>query len=243
MGPAAYGTAMGVGRRTRKENVVAKRSLVVVESPTKVKTIQKYLDSSFVVKASMGHVRDLPKSQLGVDPKKGFKPKYVVSPSKKKVLDELKKAAMKVDTLYVATDPDREGEAIGWHLAQELDVDKKNVYRIAFNEITERAVKAAFTKPGRIDLKKVDAQQARRVLDRLVGYSLSPLLWDKIRRGLSAGRVQSVAVRLIVDREREIQAFVPVEYWTLHARLKATVPPEFTATLREVDGEKAALGN
>src|SRR5437879_847253 len=241
MGPAAYGTALGLGRRTRKENVVAKRSLVVVESPTKVKTIQKYLNSSFIVKASMGHVRDLPKSQLGVDPKKGFKPKYVVSPGKKKVLDELKKAATKADTLYGATDPDREGEAIGWHLAQELDVDKKNVYRIAFNEITERAVKAAFTKPGRIDLKKVDAQQARRVLDRLVGYSLSPLLWDKIRRGLSAGRVQSVAVRLIVDREREIQAFVPVEYWTLHARLKATLPPEFTASLREVDGEKAAL--
>src|SRR6059058_2547601 len=243
MGPAAYGTALGLGRRTRKESVVAKRSLVVVESPTKVKTIQKYLDSSFVVKASMGHVRDLPKSQLGVDPKKGFKPKYVVSPSKKKVLDEMKKAALKADALYVATDPDREGEAIGWHLAQELDVDKKNVYRIAFNEITERAVKAAFAKPGRIDVRKVDAQQARRVLDRLVGYKLSPLLWDKVQRGLSAGRVQSVAVRLIVDREREIQAFVPVEYWSLHARLAAKLPPEFVATLKEVDGEKVSLAD
>jgi DNA topoisomerase-1 len=189
----------------------------------------------------MGHIRDLPKSQLGVDPKKNFKPKYVVSPTKKKVLEELKKAAEKADALYVATDPDREGEAIGWHLAQELPFDKKKVFRITFNEITERAVKAAFTKPGRIDLKKVDAQQARRVLDRLVGYSLSPLLWDKIQRGLSAGRVQSVAVRLIVDREREIQAFVPVEYWSLHARLKAALPPEFTATLREVAGERAAL--
>ncbi|MEK7387257.1 MAG: type I DNA topoisomerase, partial [candidate division NC10 bacterium] len=172
---------------------------------------------------------------------KGFKPKYVVSPGKKKVLDELKKAAEKVDTLYVATDPDREGEAIGWHLAQELDVDKKNVYRITFNEITERAVKAAFARPGKIDLKKVDAQQARRVLDRLVGYSLSPLLWEKVQRGLSAGRVQSVAVRLIVDREREIQAFVPVEYWSLHARLAAKLPPEFVATLKEVAGEKASL--
>jgi DNA topoisomerase I len=220
---------------------VAKRPLVVVESPTKVKTIAKYLDGKYVVKASMGHVRDLPKSQLGVDPKKNFKPKYVVTPTKQKVLDDLVKAAEKADTLYVATDPDREGEAIGWHLAQELPIQKKNVFRITFNEITERAVKAAFTKPGRIDLKKVDAQQARRVLDRLVGYSLSPLLWDKIQRGLSAGRVQSVAVRLIVDREREIQAFVPVEYWSLHARLKATLPPEFTATLREVAGEKAAL--
>ena len=220
---------------------MAKRGLVVVESPTKVKTIAKYLDGKYVVKASMGHVRDLPKSQLGVDPKKNFKPKYVVTPAKKKVLDDLVKAAEKADTLYVATDPDREGEAIGWHLAQELPIDKKKVFRITFNEITERAVKAAFTNPGRIDIKKVDAQQARRVLDRLVGYNLSPLLWKKIRRGLSAGRVQSVAVRLIVDREREIQAFVPIEYWTLHARLTAKVPPEFTATLREIDGEKASL--
>jgi DNA topoisomerase I len=222
---------------------VAKRSLVVVESPTKVKTIQKYLDGKFIVKASMGHVRDLPKSQLGVDPKKNFKPKYVISPAKQKVLEDLKKAAEKSEALYVATDPDREGEAIGWHLAQELAVDKKKVYRITFNEITERAVKAAFTKPGKIDMHKVDAQQARRVLDRLVGYSLSPLLWDKVQRGLSAGRVQSVAVRLIVDREREIQAFVPVEYWSLHARLSARRPPEFEATLREIAGEKAALTN
>src|SRR5262249_49163449 len=189
----------------------------------------------------MGHVRDLPKSQLGVDPKKNFKPKYVVSPAKKKILDDLKKAAEKVEALYVATDPDREGEAIGWHLAEELDVAKKNVYRITFNEITERAVKAAFTQPGKIDLKKVDAQQARRVLDRLVGYSLSPLLWEKVQRGLSAGRVQSVAVRLITEREREIKAFVPVEYWSLHARLKAANPPEFVATLREVAGHKAEL--
>src|SRR5262245_61458845 len=217
------------------------RGLVVVESPTKVKTIQRYLDGKFVVKASMGHVRDLPKSQLGVDPKKNFKPKYVVSPTKKKVLDELKKAAEKADALYVATDPDREGEAIGWHLSQELPVDKKKVYRITFNEITERAVKSAFQQPGKIDIKKVDAQQARRVLDRLVGYKLSPLLWDKLRRGLSAGRVQSVAVRLIVDREREIQAFQPTEYWSLHARLQAHRPPEFVATLREVDGEKPSL--
>jgi DNA topoisomerase-1 len=222
---------------------VAKRSLVIVESPTKVKTIQKYLDGKYVVKASMGHVRDLPKSQLGVDPKKNFKPKYVVSPSKKKVLDELKKAAEKADTLYVATDPDREGEAIGWHLAQELPFDKKRIFRITFNEITERAVRAAFTRPGKIDVKKVDAQQARRVLDRLVGYSLSPLLWEKVQRGLSAGRVQSVAVRLIVDREREIQAFVPVEYWSLHANLHGPRPPDFEATLKEVNGEKASLAD
>ena len=220
---------------------MAKRPLVVVESPTKVKTIQKYLDGKYVVKASMGHVRDLPKSKLGVDPKRGFKPQYVISPSKKKILDELKKAAEKADTLYVATDPDREGEAIGWHLAQELPFAKKNVYRITFNEITERAVKAAFDRPGKIDLKKVDAQQARRVLDRLVGYSLSPLLWEKVQRGLSAGRVQSVAVRLIVDREREVQAFVPQEHWSVHARLGAKLPPEFTATLREIEGERVEV--
>src|SRR2546422_791620 len=191
----------------------------------------------------MGHVRDLPKSALGVDPKKGFKPKYVVASGKKKVLDDLKKAAERAEVLYVATDPDREGEAIGWHLAQELPFDKKNIYRVTFNEITERAVKSAFLQPGKIELKKVDAQQARRILDRLVGYSLSPLLWEKVQRGLSAGRVQSVAVRLIVDREREIQAFQPVEYWSLHARLEAKRPPAFVAALREYAGEKADLRN
>ncbi|MEK7364352.1 MAG: type I DNA topoisomerase, partial [candidate division NC10 bacterium] len=220
---------------------MAKRSLVVVESPTKVKTIQKYLDSKYIVKASMGHVRDLPKSKLGVDVKKGFKPEYRVLASKRKVLDELKKAAEKADALYVATDPDREGEAIGWHLAQELPVNGRKVFRVTFNEITARAIKAAFAHPGRIDQKKVEAQQARRVLDRLVGYNLSPLLWRKVQRGLSAGRVQSVAVRLIADREREVQAFVPVEYWSLHARLRGKNPAEFVATLKEIRGEKADL--
>src|SRR5690349_4085228 len=189
----------------------------------------------------MGHVRDLPKSKLGVDEKKGFKPEYKVLPAKKKVLDDLKKAAEKVDALYIATDPDREGEAIGWHLAQELGISKSKTHRIMFNEITERAVKAAFLHPGKIDTNKVNAQQARRVLDRLAGYKLSPLLWEKIRRGLSAGRVQSVAVRLITEREREIAAFVPVEYWSLHARLKGKNPPDFTATLKEVRGQKADL--
>ncbi|HYB43123.1 MAG TPA: type I DNA topoisomerase [Candidatus Methylomirabilis sp.] len=222
---------------------MAKRALVVVESPTKVKTIQKYLDSKYVVKASMGHVRDLPKSKLGVDEKKSFKPEYRVLPAKKKVLEDLKKAAAGVEALYIATDPDREGEAIGWHLAQELRVPKARTYRILFNEITKPAVTAAFEHPGRIDTNKVNAQQARRVLDRLVGYKLSPLLWEKVRRGLSAGRVQSVAVRLITEREREIQAFVPVEYWSLHARLRAQNPPEFVATLREVQGRKAALAS
>ncbi len=220
---------------------MAKRSLVVVESPTKVKTIQKYLDSQYIVKASMGHIRDLPKSRLGVDEKRNFKPEYRILPAKKKVLDELKKAAERAESLYIATDPDREGEAIGWHLAQELGFNKAKTHRILFNEITQRAVRAAFQQPQKIDSNKVNAQQARRVLDRLVGYKLSPLLWEKVRRGLSAGRVQSVAVRLITEREREIQAFAPVEYWTLHARLRGKVPPDFVATLKEVRDQKADL--
>jgi DNA topoisomerase-1 len=219
---------------------VAKKSLVVVESPTKVKTIQKYLDKTFVVKASMGHVRDLPKSKLGVN-EKTFVPQYVTVKSKQKTIDDLQRTARRSHSLYIATDPDREGEAIGWHLAELLGVNKKRVHRVMFNEITKRAVQAAFERPGRIDPNKVDAQQARRVLDRLVGYKLSPLLWEKVRRGLSAGRVQSVALRLIVDRERDIQAFVPVEYWSLDARLAGPRPPDFVATLREVNGEKAVL--
>ena len=217
--------------------------LVVVESPTKVKTIKKYLDSQYVVKASLGHVRDLPSNKLGVDVENNFKPQYVILRSKSKVLDELKKAAENVKLVYVATDPDREGEAIGWHLAQELPVKKDQVYRVMFNEITEKAIKAAFASPGRIDLRKVDAQQARRVLDRLVGYKLSPLLWEKVRRGLSAGRVQSVAVRLVAEREREIKAFVPQEYWSLTARLVAGGPPEFLALLKEKEGEKVSLAS
>jgi DNA topoisomerase-1 len=222
--------------------MAAKRSLVVVESPTKVKTIQKYLDKSFVVKASLGHVRDLPSSKLGVDIEKNFKPQYVTLKAKAKVLQELKKAGEKAHALYVATDPDREGEAIGWHVASEVKIPADRVYRVMFNEITERAVKAAFQHPGKIDMKKVDAQQARRVLDRLVGYKISPLLWERVRRGLSAGRVQSVALRLVVEREVEIRAFVPQEYWSLHAHLAAEAPPEFVATLREKAGEKVSLG-
>jgi DNA topoisomerase I len=218
--------------------MAARISLVVVESPTKVKTIQKYLDRGYVVKASLGHLKDLPKSKLGIDVKKSFAPQYVPVRAKAKTLEDLKRAGKKAKALYVATDPDREGEAIGWHIAQEIGLPAERVYRVLFNEITEKAVKAAFKDPGRIDQKRVDAQQARRVLDRLVGYKVSPLLWEKIRRGLSAGRVQSVAVRLICEREQEIRAFVPQEYWSLHAYLAGTVPPEFVAALREKDGEK-----
>ena len=218
--------------------MAGRTSLVVVESPTKVKTIQKYLDRGFLVKASLGHLKDLPKSKLGIDIKKSFAPQYVPVRTKTKTLEDLKRVGKRAKALYVATDPDREGEAIGWHIAQELGLPPERVYRVLFNEITEKAVKAAFKSPGRIDQKRVDAQQARRVLDRLVGYKISPLLWERVRRGLSAGRVQSVAVRLICEREREIRAFVPQEYWSLHAHLAAAVPPEFVATLRERDGEK-----
>jgi len=197
------------------------KALVVVESPAKAKTINKYLGRDYKVLASMGHVRDLPKNKLGVDVEDGFKPDYVVIPDRAKVIKELKAAAKGVSEIFVATDPDREGEAIGWHLAEELGSKKIKVRRLMFNEITKKAILEAVAHPGEIDMDMVDAQQARRVLDRLVGYKISPLLWDKVRRGLSAGRVQSVALKLICDREREIEAFVPEEYWHVTARLAA----------------------
>jgi len=208
------------------------KALVVVESPAKAKTINKYLGRDYKVIASMGHVRDLPKSRLGVDVDAGFEPVYEVIPSRVKVIKELKEAAKAAEAIYVATDPDREGEAIGWHLAEELaGKARKKVRRLMFNEITKKAILEALKHPGDIDMKMVDAQQARRVLDRLVGYKISPILWDKVRRGLSAGRVQSVALKLICDREREIEAFVPEEYWHITARLAAGLPPEFDARL------------
>ncbi len=219
------------------------KALVIVESPAKAKTINKFLGKNYLVKASMGHVRDLPKSKLGVDVDHGFSPDYVVIPQRKKVLMELKKAAEKVDDVYLAPDPDREGEAICYHLADELDGPKKNIHRVMFNEITERAIKEAFQHPGEIDKNLVDAQQARRVLDRLVGYQISPLLWDKVRRGLSAGRVQSVALRLICDREREISAFESEEYWSVHAELSGSEPPPFKAKLVKIDGKTIDIKN
>ena len=188
------------------------KALVVVESPAKAKTINKYLGKDYKVVASMGHVRDLPKSKLGVDVDDGFEPSYEVIASRKKVLKELKDAAKKATEIFVATDPDREGEAIGWHLAEELGSgNRKKIRRLMFNEITKKAVLSGARASAEIDKKMVDAQQARRVLDRLVGYKISPLLWDKVRRGLSAGRVQSVALKLVCDREREIERFVPEE--------------------------------
>ncbi len=217
------------------------KSLVIVESPAKAKTINKFLGRNFTVKASMGHVRDLPKKSLGVDEKHDFKPTYEILPGRKKVIDELKKAAEKADKVFLAPDPDREGEAICWHLSEILKKTNKNLYRVMFNEITKRAVLHGIQEPQKIDSNRVDAQQARRILDRLVGYKVSPLLWDKVRRGLSAGRVQSVALRIVVEREREILAFKPEEYWTLGALLEAKEPPPFEARLFKVDDKKADL--
>src|SRR5215213_2170922 len=219
------------------------KSLVVVESPAKAKTINKYLGRDFKVVASMGHIRDLPKSKLGVDVDNDFAEEYVSIESRKKVIKELKEAAKDASDIYVATDPDREGEAIGWHLIQELKGKRRKIYRLTFNEITKKAVQEALKHPRVIDEKMVDAQRARRVLDRLVGYKISPLLWDKVRRGLSAGRVQSVALKLVCDREREIEAFVPEEYWNMTARLAGPVPPEFDARLLKKSGANIKVGN
>ena len=194
--------------------------LVIVESPAKVKTIKKFLGSSYTVAASNGHVRDLPKSQLGVDPENDFEPKYITIRGKGDILANLRKEAKKADKVFLATDPDREGEAISWHLAAALKLDEKKMRRITFNEITKNAIKASLKAPREIDMDLVDAQQARRVLDRMVGYRISPLLWAKVKRGLSAGRVQSVALRIIADREAQIDAFIPEEYWTLDAVFK-----------------------
>ncbi len=221
------------------------KSLVIVESPAKAKTINKYLGNQYIVKASLGHIKDLPKKDLAVDVDNGFQPRYEVIEGKKKLIAELKAAAKKVDSVYLAADPDREGEAICYHLQEELDGHKNGprIYRVMFNEITKKAVEKAFEKPLMVDVHKVEAQQARRVLDRLVGYKISPLLWDKVRRGLSAGRVQTVAVRVIVEREREIRAFVKDEYWSLDADLSAKKPPAFSARLQKIDSENAEIGN
>jgi DNA topoisomerase-1 len=222
------------------------RSLVIVESPAKAKTINKYLGRTYTVKASLGHVKDLPKKELGIDVDNGFEPTYEVIPGKTKVLAELKKLAKDADAVYLAADPDREGEAICAHLAEVLGRtkrDQKKIFRVLFHEITPKAIKAAFEHAGAVNASLVDAQQARRILDRLVGYKISPLLWDKVRRGLSAGRVQTVALRLIVEREREIRAFVPKEYWTIHAQLAAGEPPVFEARLARYKGEEIEIPN
>ena len=203
---------------------MAKTNLVIVESPAKAKTIGKYLGPGYEVKASMGHVRDLPKSKLGVDVEHGFEPDYQPIKGKEEVISDLKKAAKGSEKVFLATDPDREGEAISWHLKELLNIPDDKTYRVTFNEITKKVVNESIAAPRAIDQDLVDAQQARRILDRIVGYELSPLLWKKIRRGLSAGRVQSVATRLVCEREEEIRAFQPQEYWSLDVDLSRIAP-------------------
>ncbi len=221
------------------------KSLVVVESPAKAKTIGKYLGKDYTVKASVGHIMDLPKSKLGVDIEKDFTPTYIQIKGKAKVVNELKSAAKKADRVLIATDPDREGEAIAAHVAEVVSagVESDAIFRVLFNEITKKAILQAIDHPGKVDPNKVDAQQARRVLDRLVGYQISPILWKKVRRGLSAGRVQSVAVRLICEREDEIRAFKPEEFWSITALLEGKLPPQFEAKLLKKDEEKLRIKN
>jgi DNA topoisomerase-1 len=219
------------------------KSLVVVESPAKAKTINKYLGRDFRVVASMGHIKDLPKSKLGVDVDNDFEAEYVPIPARKKVIKDLHDAAKGVSDIYVATDPDREGEAIGADIAEELRGKNRKIRRLMFNEITKKGVLRALEHPGELDLKMVDAQRARRVLDRLVGYKISPLLWDRVRRGMSAGRVQSVALKLVTDRELEIERFVSEEYWNIFVRLAGAVPPEFDAKLLKRAGEAIKVTN
>jgi DNA topoisomerase I len=213
------------------------KNLVIVESPAKAKTIGKYLGRDYQVKASVGHVMDLPKSKLGVDVKKGFAAEYQVIQGKAKIIEELRKAAKDKERIFLASDPDREGEAIAWHIAEKLTKKGQKVHRILLNEITKKAVQAAVQNPTDLNRDRYNAQVARRILDRLVGYQLSPLLWKKVRRGLSAGRVQSVAVRIITEREREVLAFVPEEYWSIIATLEGAIPPQFEARLARI-GDK-----
>jgi DNA topoisomerase-1 len=221
------------------------RSLVIVESPAKARTIHKFLGRGYEVKASMGHVKDLPKRELGVDVENGFEPKYIVIRGKGKVLQDIKKAARNADHIYLAPDFDREGEAIAAHLAEYLGENggSKTVQRILFNEITKRAIREAVRNPQPIDMKKVDAQQGRRILDRLVGYLVSPLLWKAFYRGTSAGRVQTVALRMIVEREEEIEAFKPEEYWSIDAEFTGAAETMFLTALQEISGEKIRIGS
>ncbi|HPK02167.1 MAG TPA: type I DNA topoisomerase, partial [Candidatus Sumerlaeota bacterium] len=219
------------------------KNLIIVESPAKARTIERYLGSDFRVMASVGHVIDLPPTRLGVDPEHDFQPEYVIIKGKKTVLDNLKKSARAARAVYLAPDPDREGEAIAHHIAEYIRDANSEIHRATFNEITKTAVRSAIEHPRPINVNLFNAQQARRVLDRLVGYKLSPLLWKKVRRGLSAGRVQSVAVRICCDREREIRAFKSEEYWTIEGLVSAKLPPPFKIRLDKIDGEKAEVPN
>ena len=231
-------------KEPKEKKEKGKKNLVIVESPAKAKTIKKILGDSYFIKASVGHIRDLPKKSLGVDVKNNFEPEYEILENKKKVVDDLNQAAAEADEIFLAPDPDREGEAIAWHISNILNKSKKHIHRIEFNEITKTAILEAVQSPRPINMNTVNAQQARRILDRLVGYKLSPLLWAKVGKGLSAGRVQSVAVRIICEREEEIEAFIPVEYWTITAELaKQKSSVSFNAELTKYNGEKLEIKN
>lgn len=219
------------------------KSLLIVESPTKARTLNRYLGDRFDIRASVGHIKDLPENELGIDIENGFEPYYKVIKGKEKVIKDLRKAAKEAESIYLAPDPDREGEAIAWHIAEELRSSRKDIYRVLFNELTRNAIETSLKKPGELDQQKFEAQLARRLLDRLVGYQISPILWDKLRRGLSAGRVQSVALRLICEREAEILAFDSEEYWTITALLEGEVEPQFEARLWRRGGEKIKISN
>jgi len=223
--------------------MVMEKRLVIVESPAKARTIYRYLGQGFLVKASMGHIRDLPKGRFGVDVDHDFKPEYEIIPNRKGTVAELRKSAKQCEAVLLAADPDREGEAICWHLRQVLADSNQNIYRILFHEITNKAIQQALHNLGEIDEGKINAQQTRRILDRLVGYRISPLLWKKIGKGLSAGRVQSIALRLICEREKEIKDFIPEEYWTITAHLHASHPPSFKASLNKIEEKKAKIPN
>ena len=236
-------TKKPTAKSSSRKRVAVGGTLVIVESPAKAATIMKYLGAGYLVKASVGHVKDLPKASMGIDVKHDFQPKYVVIEGKKKVIADIKAAAKRASQVLLAPDPDREGEAIAWHIAEEIRPANPNIHRVLFNEITKKAVNEAILHPLELDMHKFESQQARRVLDRLVGYEISPVLWSKVRRGLSAGRVQSVAVRLVVDREAEIKAFRPEEYWTIGVDVEGSAPPPFAARVVRLDGEKATLSH
>lgn len=235
-------TKTSTKKTNKKKSATAKKNLVIVESPAKAKTIEKYLGRNYKVVASVGHIRDLKKSSMSIDFENNYKPQYINIRGKGPLINDLKKEAKKAKKVYLASDPDREGEAISWHLAHILDLDKEDRNRVVFNEITKDAVKNAFVEPRQINMDLVDAQQARRVLDRIVGYSISPILWKKVKKGLSAGRVQSVALKLIIDRENEIKAFQPEEYWTIDGSFKKGTR-KFNATFYGLDGKKFKLSN
>lgn len=235
-------TKTSTKKTSKKKSATAKKNLVIVESPAKAKTIEKYLGRNYKVVASVGHIRDLKKSSMSIDFENNYEPQYINIRGKGPLINDLKKEAKKAKKVYLASDPDREGEAISWHLAHILDLDKEDRNRVVFNEITKDAVKNAFVEPRQINMDLVDAQQARRVLDRIVGYSISPILWKKVKKGLSAGRVQSVALKLIIDRENEIKAFQPEEYWTIDGSFKKGTR-KFNATLYGLDGKKFKLSN